>query len=304
MGSVLRAAGLVVACAILSFGRQSTAGTPRVITTPPLAKEIVLWPNGAPGAKGTTEADTPRLLAYPIKGPQKTKTAVVVFPGGGYVNLAIDHEGAQIAAWLNSYGITAFVLRYRLGPTYHHPIELGDAQRAVRWVRAHADEYGFSGGSIGVWGFSAGGHLASTIETHYDSGNNNNSDPIEKQSCRPDFAILAYPVVTMKGPYSHRGSAQNLLGDPPDPALVKLLSNELHVTKNTPPTFLFHTADDPVVPVQNSIDFFLALQAAGVPSEMHIFEHGRHGVGLARGIPELAVWPDLLAQWLKVRSLR
>jgi acetyl esterase/lipase len=300
MSSICRLSGLLVSIA-LAVNAQTT---PRIITTPPLAKEIYLWPDGAPGAKGTTEADEPRILAYPVKGPQKVNTGVVVLPGGGYVNLAMDHEGAQIAAWLNSYGIAAFVLRYRLGPQYRHPIELGDAQRAIRWARAHAEEYGFGKDRLGVWGFSAGGHLASTVSTHYDPGNPSSPDPIDKESCRPDFAILAYPVITMKGPYTHRGSAQNLLGDMPEPTLVKLLSNELHVTKDTPPTFLFHTADDPVVPVQNSIDYFLALRAVGVPAELHIFEHGRHGVGLARGIPELSGWPDLVAQWLKIRGLR
>ncbi len=260
-----------------------------------LPQRVLLWPNGAPGAQGEGEADKPDLSIYLASGPQKVATGVLVFPGGGYVHLAVDHEGSQIAAWLNSYGISAFVLRYRLGPKYHHPVELGDAQRAIRYVRANAKPYGIDPQRIGVWGFSAGGHLASSVGTHFDSGQPENSDIIEKQSSRPDFMILAYPVITFKEPYLHRGSRNALLGDNPDPSLIALLSNETQVTKETPPAFLFHTSDDPVVPVQNSVDFYLALRAANVPAELHIFEHGRHGVGLARDNPDLAVWPDLLA---------
>ena len=271
-----------------------------------LPHTILLWPGGAPGAKGEAESDKPALTIYPVGnggGSQKVPTGVLVFPGGGYVNLAIDHEGRQIAAWLNSYGISAFVLRYRLGPKYQHPIELGDAQRAIRYVRAHAAEFGIDPHRIGVWGFSAGGHLASSSGTHFDTGNANSADPIDRHSCRPDFMILAYPVITFQEPYLHRGSRDSLLGPNPDPASVELLSNERHVTKQTPPTFLFHTSDDPVVPVQNSLLFYEALRTAGVPAEMHIYEHGEHGVGLARNNPELASWPDLLAHWLKHRGL-
>jgi acetyl esterase/lipase len=201
-------------------------------------------------------------------------------------------------------GISAFVLKYRLGPKYHHPAELDDAQRAIRYVRAHAAEFGIDPHHIGIWGFSAGGHLASTAGTHFDNGTPNSADPIDRESSRPDFMILAYPVITFEEPYAHRGSRDALLGPNPDPALVELLSNEEHVTKDTPPTFLFHTSDDPVVPVQNSIYFYLALCRAGVPAEMHIYEHGRHGVGLAQDIPELSTWPTLLANWLKLRGLR
>lgn len=270
----------------------------------PLPERVLLWPNGAPGAQGTAEEDTPTLTIYPIAGPQKVKTGVVVFPGGGYVHLAVDHEGSQIAAWLNSYGISAFVLRYRLGPKYHHPIELGDAQRAIRYVRSRANDFGIDPGRIGVWGFSAGGHLASTAGTHFDSGKPDAADVVDRISSRPDFLILAYPVITFKEPFLHRGSRDALLGKSPDPQLIDSLSNETQVTANTPPTFLFHTSDDPVVPVQNSLNFYAALRAAKVPAEMHIFEHGEHGVGLARNNPALSVWPDLLAAWMKERGLR
>ncbi len=265
---------------------------------------VLLWPEGAPGAQGNEEVDKPALTVYPVAGRQKVPTGVVVFPGGGYTHLAMDHEGQQVAAWLNSYGITAFVLRYRLGPQYHHPIEMQDGQRAVRWARAHATEFGIDPHRLGVWGFSAGGHLASTVGTHFDEGNTASSDPIERESSRPDFLILAYPVITFEEPYVHHGSRNALLGPNPSPALIAFLSNERHVTPQTPPTFLFHTSDDPVVPVQNSIDFYLALRTAGVPAEMHLYQHGPHGVGLARNDPELASWPDLLAAWLKARGLR
>lgn len=269
-----------------------------------LPREIPLWPAGAPGAQGNTDADKPTITIYPVGGSTLVPTGILVFPGGGYLHLSMDYEGRQIAEWLNSYGIPAFVVKYRLGPRYRNPVELGDGQRAIRYVRAHAGEFGIDGHRIGVWGFSAGGHLASSIGTHFDTGKPNSADPIERESSRPDFMILAYPVITFEEPYLHRGSRDALLGDHPDAALIDLLSNERHVTSQTPPTFLFHTSDDPVVPVQNSIQFYLALRTAGVPAEMHIYEHGAHGVGLARSDPELANWPDLLAHWLQVRGLR
>jgi acetyl esterase/lipase len=264
---------------------------------------VLLWPNGAPGAQGTADEDRPSLTIY-VASANKVPTGVVVCPGGGYAHLALDHEGTQIAAWLNQLGISAFVLRYRLGPRYHHPVELGDGQRAVRYVRAHASEYGIDPHRLGIWGFSAGGHLASSVGTHFDAGNRGSADPIDRESSRPDFMILAYPVITFEEPFLHRGSRNALLGESPDPALIALLSNERQVNKETPPTFLFHTSDDPVVPVENSIAFYAALHKAGVPAEMHIYEHGEHGVGLARNNPALSTWPELLSNWLKARGLR
>jgi acetyl esterase/lipase len=261
-----------------------------------------LWPNAAPGAQGTADIDIPSLTAFPASRT-KVSTAVIVFPGGGYAHLSMEHEGSEIAQWLNNIGVSAFVLKYRLGPKYHHPVELGDAQRAIRYVRAHAADYGIDPQRIGIWGFSAGGHLASTAGTHFDAGKADSVDLIDRQSSRPDFMILAYPVITFREPFLHRGSRDNLIGKNPDPALIDLLSNEDHVTGETPPTFLFHTSDDPVVPVQNSIFFYLALRKAQVPAEMHIYQHGPHGVGLAKNIPELSSWPMLLANWLRMRGL-
>jgi acetyl esterase/lipase len=266
---------------------------------------ILLWPDGAPGALGQGDDDKPTLTAYtvPATSPRKVSTGVVVCPGGGYVNLAMGHEGQQIAQWLNGYGVSAFVLKYRLGPKYHHPIELGDAQRAIRYVRLHATDYGIESNRIGIWGFSAGGHLASSAGTHVDAGKAGDADPVEQQNSRPDFMILSYPVITFTEPYMHRGSRNALLGPSPDPALVELLSNEKQVTKNTPPTFLFHTTDDSVVPVENSVMFYSALRKAGVPAEMHIYLRGPHGVGLAQADPVLSSWPLRLADWLRAQGL-
>ncbi|MBV9155187.1 MAG: alpha/beta hydrolase [Acidobacteriaceae bacterium] len=265
---------------------------------------ILLWPEDAPGAQGDTDADKPSLTIFPVSGAAKVPTGVIVCPGGGYQNLAMDHEGKQVALWLNNLGISAFVLKYRLGPKYHHPVEMWDGQRAIRYVRAHAADFGIQTDRIGIWGFSAGGHLASTTGTHFDSGDSGASDPIDHQSSRPDFMILAYPVITMGEPNLHLGSRRNLLGEKPDPALVLLMSNELQVTNRTPPTFLFHTTDDNVVPVENSVLFYLACRKAGVPAEMHIYLKGPHGVGLAPSDPVLRTWPDRLADWLKVQGWR
>jgi acetyl esterase/lipase len=262
----------------------------------------LLWPSGAPGALGGEDADKPALTIYLPPAEKSSGAAVVVCPGGGYAHLAIDHEGKQIAEWLNARGIAAFVLRYRLGPRYRHPIELGDAQRALRMVRALATEFRVAPDRIGVWGFSAGGHLAATLGTHFDAGDPQAVDPVDRASCRPDFMILAYPVISMNALYTHGGSLRNLLGDSPDPQLVESLSNEKQVTSRTPPTFLFATDADPVVPAENSVLFYLALRKAGVPAELHIYERGNHGVGLAQKDPVLSTWPDRLSDWLRNRG--
>jgi acetyl esterase/lipase len=264
---------------------------------------IVLWPGGAPGAVGNEDADRPTLTVYLPPAERAVPTGVVVCPGGGYAKLAMDHEGRQVAEWLNSLGVAAFVLKYRLGPRYRHPAPLEDAKRALRLVRSRASEFRIAPDRIGVWGFSAGGHLASTLATHFDAGNPAAADPIERVSCRPDFAILAYPVISFASEYAHKGSRRNLLGDNPDPALVENLSNEKQVTAQTPPTFLFHTNEDQGVPAENSVLFYLALRRAGVPAELHIYERGRHGVGLAPDDPVLSSWPQRLADWLRVRGL-
>jgi acetyl esterase/lipase len=263
----------------------------------------LLWPGEAPGAVGMEDSDKPSLTVYPAPEKSAVETAVVVCPGGGYGFLAKDHEGDQIARWLNSLGIQAFVLQYRIAPRYHYPAPFLDAQRAIRWVRAHAGDYRISPARIGIWGFSAGGHLASTTGTHFDAGDPQAADPIDRLGSRPDFMILAYPVISFTTPYTHTGSMRNLLGDHPDPKLVASLSNEIQVTAQTPPTFLFHTNEDNDVPAENSVLFYLALRKAGVPAEMHIYERGPHGVGLASTDAVLASWAGRLKDWLEIRGL-
>jgi acetyl esterase/lipase len=258
-----------------------------------------LYTKEVPGARGTGPADTPTLSLYLPPAGTANGAAVVVCPGGGYGGLA-EHEGHPIAKWLNSLGVTAVVLKYRLGSAgYRHPVELNDAQRAIRTVRARAEEWKVDPHRIGILGFSAGGHLASTAATHFDDGSASAGDPMERASSRPDFAVLIYPVITMEDPYTHKGSRQNLLGDNPSRELIELLSNEKQVTAKTPPCFLVHTTDDAVVPVENSLHFAEACHKAGVPVELHVFEHGPHGFGLGGQDPVLSTWPDLCAKWMK-----
>jgi acetyl esterase/lipase len=262
-----------------------------------------LWMGDAPGALGKEDRDIPTLAIYPAPADKAVGTGVIVCPGGGYGTLAMDHEGKQIAEWLNGLGVSAFVLKYRLGPRYHHPAPLTDVQRAIRFVRSRAGEYGFAANRLGVWGFSAGGHLASTAATHFDKGDASAPDPLDRVSSRPDFAILAYPVISFTTEYVHKGSRRNLLGEPYDAKLAASLSNETQVTPETPPTFLFHTNEDTGVPPENSVLFYLALRKAGVPAEMHIYEKGRHGVGLAPQDAILSSWAGRLADWFKTRGL-
>ncbi len=263
---------------------------------------IRLWPGEAPGALGTEDKDIPTLTVYPVNG-KGSGVGVVVCPGGGYGALAMNHEGRQVANFLNAAGITAFVLKYRLGPKYHHPVELGDAQRALRMVRSRAKEFGVDADKVGILGFSAGGHLASSAGTHFDGGKADAADLPDRMSSRPDFMVLGYPVISFTTPFTHKGSLKNLLGDNPDPELVKSLSSELQVTPQTPPTFLFSTSGDTAVPSENSVMFYLALHKAGVPAEIHIFEKGPHGVGLGGMDPALEEWPRLLITWFRTRGL-
>ena len=257
-----------------------------------------LWSGDAPGAQGTDDKDIPTITIFRPAPEKSTDAAIVVCPGGGYGALAF-HEGQPVAEWLNSLGITGVVLKYRLGPKYHHPVELGDVSRAIRTVRANAEQWKLDPKRIGVLGFSAGGHLASTAATHFDDGDSSSTDPVERVSSRPDLAILIYPVISMHEPYVHKGSRKNLLGDNPDPKLMDLMSNEMQVTPKTPPCFLVHTADDKGVPVQNSIEFALACLKNKVPVELHVLEHGPHGFGLGGSDPVLSSWPSDAARWLE-----
>jgi acetyl esterase/lipase len=263
-------------------------------------KTELLWPAGAPGAKGDQPADKPTFTIC-LPAPAKASgAAVVVCPGGGYGGLALGHEGQDIAAWFNKMGVGAFILEYRhRGKGYGHPAPLQDAQRAVRTVRSRAAEWKIDPAKIGIMGFSAGGHLASTAGTHFDKGDPGADDPIQRVSCRPDFMILCYAVIAFDEPYTHRGSQWNLIGKDAPADLVRSLSNEKQVTKETPPTFLFHTDEDSGVPPENSIQFYLALRKAGVPAELHVFRKGQHGVGLASGMPGTSAWPKCCEEWLR-----
>ncbi|MFC5649108.1 alpha/beta hydrolase [Paenibacillus solisilvae] len=256
---------------------------------------IELWPEGAPLAAGSTDEDRPAITPYLVEGIGKG--AVIVCPGGGYGGRA-DHEGEPIALWLNGLGISAFVLRYRVAP-YQYPCALNDVQRAIRHVRLHAEDWGIDSGKIGVLGFSAGGHLTASAGTLYDSGNPNAADPVDRQSSRPDLLVLCYPVITMEKTYTHEGSRHNLLGAVPDEALVNRLSTERQVTSDTPPTFLWHTSDDGAVPVENSLAFAASLSRAGVPFDLHVYEKGRHGLGLAAEDEHVATWTSVCGLWLK-----
>jgi acetyl esterase/lipase len=267
-------------------------------------KTELLWPKGAPGARGEEAKDKPTLIIYL---PEKEKAAgcgIVICPGGGYGALAMDHEGHQIAKWLNEFGVAAFICDYRhRGRGYGHPAPSQDAQRAVRIVRSRADEFGVKQDRVGILGFSAGGHLASTVLTHFDDGQADSEDPTERVSCRPDFGVLCYPVIAFDQEFTHRGSQVNLLGPANNPERVESLSNEKQVTEKTPPTFLFHTQEDKGVPPENSLVFYAAMVKHKVPGELHIYEKGHHGIGLGANIPGASDWPKACERWLKARKL-
>ncbi|WP_202796931.1 alpha/beta hydrolase [Pedosphaera parvula] len=264
-----------------------------------------LWEDGAPGALGTADKDIPTLTPFFPSPDKATGAAMVVCPGGGYGNLA-PYEGKDYALWLKDQGVTAFVLKYRLGSAgYHHPVELQDVSRAIRLVRSHAAEWKLDPKRVGIIGSSAGGHLAATLMTHFDGGKSDSTDAVEKESSRPDLGILCYPVITM-GEKTHAGSKMNLLGKDPSPELVKELSNECHVTKETPPCFLFHTVEDKAVPVENALMFATALREAGVPFDLHIYEKGAHGTALGtrayNSATKLHPWTSDCVYWLKLRG--
>ncbi|HEY2572635.1 MAG TPA: alpha/beta hydrolase [Verrucomicrobiaceae bacterium] len=261
---------------------------------------IPLWPHGAPGAKGDKPEDTPRVEVYPATD-HPCGGGMVVCPGGGYGGLAADHEGRQVAQFYNSLGVTAFVLYYRLGSKgYHHPIEVNDAKRALRWVRSHAEEYALDPQRIGITGFSAGGHLASSAATLFDDGDASADDLIDRVSSRPNVCVLGYPVITMMNDFTHKGSRANLLGpDKDNDELAAKLSSQNNVTARTPTTFIFQTDEDTTVPAENAVGFYLALRKNKVPAEMHIYQRGPHGVGLMHGDPVLGSWRFHLADWLR-----
>ncbi len=268
------------------MAKKTPAGTPG---------PVLLWPDGAPGAQGDSPEDAPRITPYlvPTKRPN---ACIVVCPGGGYAFRAA-HEGQPVARWLNTLGLAATVLDYRVAP-YRHPIPLGDAQRAIRLVRSRADDWRLDPTRVGILGFSAGGHLAASASTIFDAGNPDAADPIQRFGSRPDAAVLCYPVITTRE-LTHGESIANLLGPDADPDLREAMSLETRVTPQTPPTFLWHTRDDSAVPVENSLLYAMALRKNKIPFALHVFPHGPHGTGLAADVPEVRQWTPLCAAWLK-----
>ncbi|GGN92830.1 alpha/beta hydrolase [Saccharibacillus kuerlensis] len=259
---------------------------------------IILWPEGAPHALGISDEDVPAIFPYLVEGDNRA--AVIVCPGGGY-EFRADHEGEPIALWLNTLGISAFVLRYRVAP-YRYPNALSDVKRAVRTVRHRAPEFGIDPQRIGVLGFSAGGHLASTAGTLYDAGMPEAADPIERGSSRPDLLMLCYPVITLHEPYTHAGSRIALLGADASSEQIEALCSERNVTSDTPPTFLWHTSEDGLVPVENSLLFASALGRSGVPFDLHVYALGGHGMGMAEGDNHVRRWTEECASWLRLNG--
>lgn len=283
------ALGLAVTTLSLAFVSQGRADE---------AMTLRLWQADAPLANGDQGKDIPTAIVYLPESDTPTG-AIVIFPGGGYGNLAMDHEGHQIARWANQIGMAGIIVSYRhQGRGYSHPAPMLDAQRAIRLTRSRAQEWNIDPNRVGVIGFSAGGHLATTVLTHFDSGDASASDPVDRLSCRPDFGIVSYAVIALGESFTHTGSQRNLLGSEADPELIKLLSNEKQVTAETPPCFVWHTAEDPVVAAENSLRFYSALVKAGTASELHIFPKGRHGIGLGKGIAGAEQWPLLAEAWL------
>ncbi|HEY4381117.1 MAG TPA: alpha/beta hydrolase [Acidobacteriaceae bacterium] len=301
--------------ALLLFAAPLVAQTPAAapsrpaatITAPPagFAQSIVLWPEGAPGAQGTTEGDVPKLFTYPTAGAGP-HNAVIVMPGGGYTHEVMEQEGAYEARWLAAHGVAAFVLEYRLSPAYMYPAQMQDASRAIRYVRSHAADLGVKADAIGIWGFSAGGHLSAYMATIHKAGDPAAKDPIDRVSDRPDFAILSYAPASMDL-YARMGIAplKTLIGDHPTQAQIDAVDPVKHVSADTSPCFIYSTTGDKTVDSRNAAEFYIALKAAGVPVELHVFELGQHGTHMgddAKSPPELKVNPTLVANWMQLHG--
>jgi acetyl esterase/lipase len=313
---LLLAAGCFCACfgvgcapvaATASTAKKTKTSIPAATTTTPptgYARTVVLWPNGAPGALGTGDGDVPKLFVYPASGAG-VHSAVIVMPGGGYTHLAIEKEGGEEARWLNAHGVTAFVLQYRLGPRYHFPSPMLDGARAIRYVRSHAAELDVAKDRIGLWGFSAGGHLAGYLAAVHDNGEAGAADSINQASDRPDFVIVSYGRFSFDEAIPRTTNMEGLLGDHPTQTMLDAVSVVKLVTKDTPPCFIYSTTADQTVNSMNATAFYDALKRAGVPVELHIFERGKHGTGMAQGLknlPELAIYPMLLANWMTMHG--
>jgi acetyl esterase/lipase len=276
-------------------------------TPVPNLPSVPLWNGPAPLSRGSSSDDTPRLFPYLLEKAARPTPAIILIPGGGYWEWCYEHESLHMADWFRERGIAAFTLFYRRAPHgYRHPAPMLDGQRAVRFVRSRAVEWNIDPAKIAILGFSAGGHLASTLATKFDDGDAKATDPVERQSCRPDFAALIYPVITLREPGAiNGGSKTNLLGENPDPALVESLSSETQVTPRTPPTVLVHPADDTVVPIENSRLMLAALQKAGVPCELQEYPKGGHGFGFGpKQTLAPAHWLDRVQEWLEAQGFK
>jgi acetyl esterase/lipase len=295
---------LVVAIVAAAAAAQAADPQPQMMATEP-AERVRLWPGDAPGALGTADHDIPILAWWPAKTAAPT-AAMIVCPGGGYGGLA-DHEGTDYAKWLNAQGISAFVLRYRLGSKgYRHPVMLGDVSRAVRLVRHDHDRLGIDPKRVGVIGSSAGGHLALTLCLRGDDGDAQAADPIDRQPSRPDLAVLCYPVVSMLPGKTHGGSRKNLLGDAADEAVARELSGELAAHELMPPLFIWHTFDDAAVKLEPILELSLRLKSLSRPHELHVYESGPHGLGLGvrpyEPTKTLHPWTVECRRWLQAHS--
>jgi len=286
---------------LVAAGVAGLSCNPTIAASPSVMR---LWPDAPPGVDSTSSADNPTLTLYLPDAETAAWPAIVICPGGGYARLAMTYEAHDICRWLNSIGVAGIILDYRhRGKGYPHPAPLHDTQRAIRTVRARAGEWKIHTNRIGIMGFSAGGHLASSAGTHFDRGHPGSDDPVERVSCRPDFMVLGYPLISLTTEYVDEGTMHNLLGPSPSAEMRELFSNEKQVTPETPPTFLFHTGDDRPTAPENSVLFYLALRRAGVAAEMHVFEKGRHGLGLARTMRGASEWPGLCEIWMRNRGL-
>lgn len=287
--------------AFAQIATVSTTNSTTASTTRP-SQVLRLWSDAVPLARGDKDADVPTLAVFLPEPGKANGCGVVICPGGGYSHLAMAHEGYDVANWLRGHGMAAFVLKYRVSP-YQQPAAMLDGQRAVRLVRSRAAEWGVDPGRLGVLGFSAGGHVASTLGTHFDTGKPDAPEAIDRLSSRPDFMVLVYPVISMYKPIAHAGSRKSLLGDNPSDTLVEQFSNELQVTDQTPPAFITHSRTDTTVKVVNSEIFYDALKAHKVPAELLVLDTGRHGWGLAPKNPELAVWKEKCLAWMMTQRL-
>ena len=292
--------------AALGAQAQTLSLRPNLGDPPPsgFSRMLPLWPTSAPLARGSAPGDVPKLYYYPASGPG-VKSAVIVMPGGGYVHVVNEKEGAAAGKWLAAHGVAAFVLQYRLSPWYKYPAPMLDGARAVRYVRSHASEFGIDPNKIGVWGFSAGGNLAGYLATEQFKLDKANTDPVERVSAHPDFAVFSYARLTMDNSIPRPTNLESLVGENPSPEMLDDVSYARHVTKNTSPSFIYSTTADQTVNSLNATAYYEAMKRAGAPAELHIFELGPHGTGMGqnlKGLAELEVWPLLLAHWMQLHG--